>query len=394
MPTHLLSVADARERLFALAGSVDLETVPLRAAAGRWSATDVPALRTQPVSDLSAMDGYAVRHADLPGPLNVIGESAAGRRFDGTLGPNQAVRIFTGAAMPDGADSVMVQEEAARDGDTLLLAGDGPVPGGNVRRAGLDFTAEETLVAAGEHLTPARVALAAIGGHGTLAVRRRIRVAIMASGDELVAPGTALSPATLPESNGVMLAAMLADLPVDVIDLGILPDRLDAIVAAFASVDADILVTTGGASVGDHDLIRPALQAAGGDLDFWRIALRPGKPMLAGKIRDTVVLGLPGNPVSAFVTATIFLRPLIAYLAGATDPMPATRLAILAAPLRANDHREDYLRATTQGGRVAPADRQDSSMVRTLARADCLIVRPPHAPAAQPGDSVEVLPLG
>ncbi len=393
MPAPLLSVADARDRLFGLATTVETETVPLRQAAGRWVAADVAALRTQPTDDLSAMDGYAIRHADLPGPLTVIGESAAGRRFTGTLGPNQAVRIFTGAAMPAGADSVLVQEEAKRDGDALTLAGEGPLPGGNIRRKGLDFDAGETLVPAGERLTPARIALAAIGGHGALSVRRRIRVAIMASGDELVAPGAALTADALPESNGAMLAAMLVDLPVDVIELGILPDRLDAIVSAFAAVHADILVTTGGASVGDHDLIRPALEAAGGNLDFWRIALRPGKPMLAGKLRDTVVLGLPGNPVSAFVTATIFLRPLITYLSGASDPLPPTRLAILGAPLRANDHRQDYLRATTQAGRVAPADRQDSSMVRTLARADCLIVRAPHASAAAVGDSVEVLPL-
>lgn len=393
MPAPLLSVADARDRLFGLATAVEPETVPLRMAAGRWATADVVALRTQPTDDLSAMDGYAIRHADLPGPLTVIGESAAGRRFAGTVGKNQAVRIFTGAAIPAGADSVLVQEEAARDGDALTLAGEGPLPGGNIRRKGLDFDAGEALVTAGERLTPARIALAAIGGHGALSVRRRIRVAIMASGDELVAPGAALTADALPESNGAMLAAMLADLPVDIIELGILPDRLDAIVSAFASVHADILVTTGGASVGDHDLIRPALQAAGGNLDFWRIALRPGKPMLAGKLRDTVVLGLPGNPVSAFVTATIFLRPLIAYLSGASDPLPPTRLAILGAPLRANDHRQDYLRATTQAGRVAPADRQDSSMVRTLARADCLIVRAPHAPAAAVGDSVEVLPL-
>ncbi|WP_404370604.1 gephyrin-like molybdotransferase Glp [Sphingomonas sp. MMS24-J45] len=394
MPAPLLSVTDARDRLFGLATAVEPETVPLRQATGRWAAADVTALRTQPTDDLSAMDGYAIRYADLPGPLTVIGESAAGRRFAGTLGPNQAVRIFTGAAMPAGADCVLVQEEAARDGDALTLAGEGPAPGGNIRRKGLDFDAAETLVAAGERLTPARIALAAIGGHGTLSVRRRIRVAIMASGDELVAPGGAVGPDSLPESNGVMLAALLTDLPVDIIDLGILPDRLDAIASAFEKVHADILVTTGGASVGDHDLIRPALQAAGGDLDFWRIALRPGKPMLAGRLRETVVLGLPGNPVSAFVTATIFLRPLIAYLSGASDPLPPTRLAILGAPLRANDHRQDYLRATTTAGRVAPADRQDSSMVRTLARADCLIVRAPHAPAAAAGDSVEVLPLG
>ena len=394
MPPSLLSVAEAQTHLFALGAPVPIEVVPLRQAAGRWSAADVVALRTQPTTDLSAMDGYAVRFDDLAGPLTVIGESAAGRSFALPLAAGQAIRIFTGAAMPSGADSVLVQEEAVRDGDTVRLSGEGPVRGGNVRRKGLDFGAGETLVATGERLTPARIALAAIAGHGTLAVRRRLRIAVMASGDELVAPGAALTKDALPESNGVMLAALLADLPVEVINLGILPDRLDAIVAAFAQVDADILVTTGGASVGDHDLIRPALQAAGGTLDFWRIALRPGKPMLAGRLRDTVVLGIPGNPVSAFVTATIFLRPLVAHLAGAADPLPSPRHAILGAALPANDHRQDYLRAATHDGRVAPADRQDSSMVRTLALADCLIVRAPHAPPAALGDSVEVLLLG
>ena len=393
MPRPLLSVAEAQSRLFALAAPVATETAPLREAAGRWAAADVVARRTQPAADLSAMDGYAIRLDDLPGPLTVVGESAAGRSFGGTLGPNQAVRIFTGASLPPGADSVLVQEEAARDGDTVRLAGEGPVRGRNVRRKGLDFSEGETLVAAGDRLTPARIALSAIAGHGTLDVRRRLRVAIVASGDELVAPGAALAADALPESNGAMLAAMLADLPVDVVDLGILPDRLETIVAAFASVEADILVTTGGASVGDHDLIRPALQAAGGSLDFWRIALRPGKPMLAGRLRDAVVLGLPGNPVSAFVTATVFLRPLIASLSGARDPSPPPRRAILGEALPQNDQRQDYLRAQTRDGRVVAMARQDSSMLRTLALADCLIVRPPHASAAAAGDSVDILAL-
>ena len=393
LPPSLLSVAEAQTRLFALGAAVAIETVPLREAAGRWTAADVTALRTQPAADLSAMDGYALRFDDLPGPLTVIGESAAGRGFAGTLGSRQAVRIFTGAALPPGADSVLVQEEAARDGHTVRLSGDGPLRGGNVRRTGLDFTAGERLVEAGERLSPARIALAAIAGHGTLVVRRRLRVAIVASGDELVAPGTPLADGALPESNGAMLAALLADLPVDVIDLGILPDRLDPIVAAFARVDADILVTTGGASVGDHDLIRPALEAAGGTLAFWRIALRPGKPMLAGRLRNAVVLGLPGNPVSAFVTATIFLRPLIAAMSGARDPLPPLRGAIVGEALPANDRRQDYLRAETRDGRVFGAARQDSSLLRTLAHADCLIVRPPHAPAAQIGDSVDILAL-
>lgn len=393
MAPPLLSVSEAQERLFALGTPVETETLPLAAAAGRWLASDVCAARTQPYADLSAMDGYAIRFDDLPGPLRVIGESAAGHPFAGACGAREAVRIFTGAAMPTGADSVLVQEEATRAGDSLTLSGEGPVRGGNIRRKGFDFSNGDVLVAKGERLTAARIALAAIAGHGALPVGRRLRVAVVASGDELVAPGASGATDALPESNSVMLAALLADLPIDILQLGILPDRLDTIAAAFVAVQADILVTTGGASVGDHDLIRPALEAAGGTIDFWRIALRPGKPMLAGRLRGMTVLGLPGNPVSAFVTAMVFLRPLIAHLGGARDPSPVMRTAILGSALPANDRRQDYLRATTRDGRVHAAQRQDSSLLRTLAGADCLIVRAPHAPAVAAGDSVEILAL-
>ncbi|MEO5494693.1 MAG: gephyrin-like molybdotransferase Glp [Sphingomonas sp.] len=393
--SSLLSVADAQARLFAVAPRVEAETVPLGQAAGRWVAEPVIARRSQPAADLSSMDGYAIRFADLPGPWRVVGESAAGRPFSGTVGPGEAARVFTGAAMPLGADSVLVQEEAARDNDALALAGEGPPRlGMSVRRKGLDFATGDTLVAAGERLTPARIALAATGGHGALPVNRRLRVAIVATGDELIAPGaSSTDPLSLPEGNSAMLAAMLADLPVDVTLLGIIPDQLDALTKAFAGAQVDIIVTTGGASVGDHDLVRPALEAAGGNIDFWRIAIRPGKPMLAGTLGSAMVLGLPGNPVSAFVTATLFLRPLIAAMAGARDPLPKTLTATLAEPLPANDHRQDYLRATLTGGRVAMAAIQDSSMLATLARADCLIVRAPHAPGAQIGDQVEIITL-
>ncbi|MES2095780.1 MAG: gephyrin-like molybdotransferase Glp [Pseudomonadota bacterium] len=395
MPTALLPVAEAQERLFAMAPRMASERVPLALAAGRWAADPVVALRSQPAADLSAMDGYAIRFDDLPGPWTVIGESAAGRAFSGSVGRGEAARIFTGAAMPAGADSVLVQEEAARDGDRLTLGGEGPPRlGMSVRRKGLDFSDGDTLIAAGERLTPARIALAATGGHGTLSVNRRLRVAILATGDELIAPGSASDdPLALPEGNSAMLAAMLADLPVDVELLGIIPDSLDTLTATFAAARADIVVTTGGASVGDHDLVRPALEAAGGKIDFWRIALRPGKPMLAGRLGDSVVLGLPGNPVSAFVTASLFLRPLIAAMAGASDPLPAMLSATLAEPLPANDHRQDYLRAKLDHGRVRVAGIQDSSMLATLARADCLVVRAPHAPAAQIGDAVEIMTL-
>ncbi|KQM86533.1 molybdenum cofactor biosynthesis protein MoeA [Sphingomonas sp. Leaf23] len=389
----LLPVAEAQARILALARPATPETLPLTEALGRFAAADIISLRTQPARPLSAMDGYAIRFDDLPGPWEVIGESAAGAAFPGTVAVGQATRIFTGAAMPAGTDCVLVQEEATRDGTRLHLSGEGPVRGGNVRRAGLDFREGELLIAAGDRITPARAALAAIAGHGMLSVGRRARIAIAATGDELVPAGQALREDQLPESNGLMLAGLLADLPVERIDLGILPDRMDALVDAFTAVDCDLLVTTGGASVGDHDLVRPALAAAGGELDFWRIALRPGKPMLAGRLRDAAVLGLPGNPVSSFITALLFVRPLAARIAGAADPMPRSTRAALAHPLPANGARQDYLRATLIDGQVSTAAIQDSSMLRTLARSDCLIVRAPHAPAADAGDSAEILQL-
>ncbi|MET0309135.1 MAG: gephyrin-like molybdotransferase Glp [Sphingomonas sp.] len=390
----LLPVADAQSRLLGLAGPVGLEMVPLAPAAGRWAAQDVRALRTQPSADLSAMDGYAIRFADMPGPWEVIGESAAGRPFPGTIAPGQATRIFTGAPIPEGSDTILVQEEAARDGTRLALAGDGPPRlGRNVRRKGLDFSEGDILISAGERLTAARIAVAGTGGLAILPVRRKVRVAIAATGDELVPPGAPAGAGQLPETNRLMLAAQLADLPVEIVDLGILPDRLDALEAAFRAIHADVLVTTGGASVGDHDLVRPALEAAGARIDFWRIALRPGKPMMAGLLGDAVVVGLPGNPVSAFVTALLFVRPLILHLSGAADPLPRTRPAILGEPLPANGERTDYLRAELHDGRAFASTIQDSSMLRTLARAGCLIVREPGAPAANPGDSVEILDI-
>lgn len=388
----LLPIAEAQARLFALGVPMPIETVALADAAGRWAAEPVLARRTQPDSDLSAMDGYAIRFADLPGPWRVIGESAAGSGFGGAVGPGEAVRIFTGAPLPAGADTVLVQEEARREADRLHLHGEGPAHlGRNTRRRGLDFAEGELLIARGERLTPARIALAAIGGHAMLPVHRRMRVAIAATGDELVPPGVPIGPAQLPESNRTMLIAQLADLPVEIVDLGILPDDLDALTSAFAGVEADLLVTSGGASVGDHDLVRPALEAAGATIDFWRIALRPGKPMMAGRRGDMVVLGLPGNPVSVFVTALLFVKPLIARHSGAADPLPARSTAILGEPLPANGGRTDYLRAAQIDGRIYASAIQDSSMLRTLARSTCLIVREPHAPAAEISDSVEIL---
>ena len=393
-PAPLLPVAEAQGRLLALARPVAAERVALGQATGRWLAEPVVAMRTQPEYALSAMDGYALRFADLAGPLHIIGESAAGRPFAGTLAPGQAVRIFTGAVVPDGADTILIQEEAARDGDSLTLAGEGPPHvGAHVRPRGLDFAQGEVLIAAGERLNAARIALAVMGGHGTLSVARAVRVAIAATGDELVPAGVPLGPGQLPETNALMLAAMLAGWPVEVIDLGILPDQMDVLTRAFAGVEADILVTSGGASVGDHDLVRPALIAAGASLDFWRVAMRPGKPVMAGTLGDAMVLGLPGNPVSAFVTATLFLKPLIDAMSGAASPLPATRTVPLGAMLPANGARADYVRVRLIDGVAHPLTGQDSSMVRALAMADALAIRPPHVPAANPGDSVEILDL-
>ncbi len=388
----LLPVAEAQARLLGATPRVSAQTVPILAAAGRWASADIHARRTQPAADLSAMDGYAIRHADLPGPWRVIGESAAGRPFAGSVAAGESTRIFTGAAMPVGTDSVLIQEEAVRDGATLTLAGEGPLRiGGNVRRRGLDFSEGQCLIRAGERITPARLAVAITGGVAEIAVNRPIRVAIAATGDELVPPGAPLAPMSLPEGNSGMLAAMLADLPVEIVQLGILADDIAVLIAAFAAVDADLLVTTGGASVGDHDLVRPALEAAGGVIDFWRIALRPGKPMMAGTLGGAMVLGLPGNPVSAFVTATLFVRPLIAHLAGARDPYPTTTHAILGEDLPANGPRTDYLRAELRDGRAFASTIQDSSMLLTLARSSCLIVRETGAPPARAGDAAEIL---
>lgn len=392
--SSLLPVAEAQARLFAMARPVAVEHVPLRRAPGRWAAAPVHARRTQPAADLSAMDGYALRFADLPGPFRLIGESAAGHPFAGRVDTGETVRISTGASLPTGTDTILVQEEARREGDVIHLDGEGPGhQGRNVRPKGLDFAEDDLLFDAGARITPARLALAATAGLTTLAVHRPIRVATLATGDELVPAGTPAVGLQLPESNTMMLAALLADLPVDLIELGIVSDRLDDLRTTFAMIDADLIVTTGGASVGDHDLIRPALQAAGGSIDYWRIALRPGKPMLAGRLGDAILLGLPGNPVSSFVTALLFVRPMIAALAGAADPLPVSAAAILGEDLPANGARTDYLRAELRDGRAFASTIQDSSMLATLARAGCLIVREPHAPPARAGEMVQILPL-
>lgn len=387
----LLPVAEAHARLFALATPLPIETVPLTETTGRWLAEDITARRTHPAADISMMDGYAIHFADLPGPWTVIGESRAGAAFGGALDRGSAARIFTGAPVPPGADAILVQEEATRVGDRLHLSGDGPARvGANIRKRASDFAKGMLIAAAGDRVTPGRVATAAVGGHGTLPVRRKPRITLISTGDELVAPGEPAEAAMLPASNGVMLHALIGE-TADVRDAGIVPDRLDALIQALRSARADVIVTTGGASVGDHDLVRPALAAAGAELDFWRIAMRPGKPLLAGRLGETIILGLPGNPVSALVTAQLFLLPLIARLGGARAPLPQSEPAALAAPLPPVGKRDDYVRATLSGGRVTPLRNQESGAVSMLALADALIVRRAESPAASVEDIVDIL---
>jgi molybdopterin molybdotransferase len=391
----MIELAEAQARLFALRGPVEAEDVPLIEATGRWAAADVVARRTQPARDLSAMDGYAIRASDAPGPWRVIGESAAGRLFNGVVGAGEAVRIFTGAVVPDGADCILIQENATRDGDMLTLTGEAPLACKHIRRAGADFAEGAVLFEKGAAITPARIALAAMGGHALIPARRKLRVAIVSTGDELVSPGEQTADDQIPSSNASMLTAMLAGLPVEVNDRGIVRDDLAALTAEFAAcADADVIVSIGGASVGDHDLVKPALQAAGANLDFWKIAMRPGKPVMAGTLGDAVVLGLPGNPVSAFVTAFLLLKPLIAHLGGANDPLPERIEARLGAALPANGDRLDHIRGVLTGSVATPTGLDDSSMLAALSASNILIIRNINSPEAATGDPVSCLRIG
>jgi len=390
----LLPVAEAQARLFALARRLPVETVPIGDAVGRWLAEDLTALRDQPWADLSAMDGYAVRAGEYPGPWRVIGESAAGAAAQAPLEPGHASRIFTGAPLPPGADAILIQENATRDGDLLTASHDPLAQGRHIRTTASDFAHGAVLLEAGSRLGPAQVALAILGGHGTVTVRRRPRIALLSTGNELVPPGAPTPSGFLPSSNAPMLAALLSSLPCDVIDFGIVPDDLDAMVAAVERARcADIIVSTGGASVGDHDLVRPAFVQAGGTLDFWKIKMRPGKPLMAGRLGESLFLGLPGNPVSAFVTATLFLLPLVRQIGGARDPLPLVTDAPLASPLPATGDRDDYLRAWRGPDGIVSVTSQDSAATAAMAKADCLILRPAGSPPAQPGMRVLILPL-
>ena len=390
----LLPVAEAQARLLALGERLPVEELPVSACSGRWLARDLLALRDQPWADLSAMDGYAISSAEWPGPWRIAIESTAGAALPPALAAGESCRIFTGAPLPPGADAILIQENAKLREGLLYPNGNALAPGRHVRATATDFAVNQLLLPAGTALGPAQIALAVLGGHGSLPVGSRPTVALISTGNELVPPGAPTPPGRLPSSNAPMLATMLGAAGAEVIDLGIIPDDLEALTRALKeAAKADIILSTGGASVGDHDLVRPAFAAAGGSLDFWKIRMRPGKPLMAGKLGDSIFLGLPGNPVSAFVTATLFLLPLVRHMAGAADPLPRSATASLAAPLPATGERDDYLRAfhTTDG--LVSVTSQDSAATAALAQAQCLIVRPAVSPAAAAGDQVTILPL-
>jgi len=398
----LMPVAEALARVLADARPLPAEAARLIEAHGRVLAENIQALRTQPPADVSAMDGYAVRAADVataPARLKLIGEVAAGHPFAGTVGAGETARIFTGGVLPPGADTVVIQENTSRAADTVVVTATAPA-GKNVRRAGLDFTKGDTLLARGRRLTDRDLALAAAANHPSVPVHRRPKLAVLATGDELVLPGSAPGPGEIVYSNGYALSALALAEGCDVMDLGIVPDRLAETAAAVrraADGGADILVTSGGASVGDYDLVQPALAAEGLALSFWKVALRPGRPMMHGRLGDMHVLGLPGNPVSAYVCAVLFLVPLIRRLAGRSDVEPAPESAVLGSALAANDERTDYLRASLaygpDGPVATPFPVQDSSMLVPLAKADCLVLREPFAPQAPAGSRCSILKL-
>jgi molybdopterin molybdotransferase len=396
----MISVEQARTRILAGLHPTPAEIVALANAWNRVTAEPVTARLTQPPSDVSAMDGYALRAADggLRASLRVIGAAPAGHPFEGSVGPGQAVRLFTGSVVPAGADAILLQEDAERSGDTVVVS-EAVTAGRHIRRAGQDFSLGDPVIPAGRRLTARDVGLAAAANHPWLSVHRKPRVAILATGDEIAMPGEPIPAGGIVSSNSHALAALVRAMGGDPTVLPIAQDTTEAVAAAADQVAGfDLLVTTGGASVGDHDLVISGLQTRGLIVDFWQIAMRPGKPLLFGQMGAVPVLGLPGNPVSALVCSALFLLPALALMQGLPAGPPPTVSAVLGVALRQNDHRADHLRATVandEQGRlvVTPFPVQDSAMLRRLALADALVLRAPHAPALPAGAEVTVIRL-
>ena len=401
MPPNMLTVREAHARVIAAFSPLSAETVSVAEAAGRALATPPQARLTQPPADLSAMDGYAVRAADVPASpttLRMVGRSPAGGSYDKALQPGEAVRIFTGAPLPQGADAIVIQEDTKADGDKITIL-EAPRPGRHIRKAGLDFCAGDKPFSSGRVLTTRDVALAAAMNLPWLSVHRRPRVAILSTGDELVMPGEPVGRNQIVSSSGIAVAALvrawggeptLFDIARD--DAQLIQQRLEA------SAQHDLLITLGGASVGDHDLVQDALKAQGFTMDFWRIAMRPGKPLMFAAKERARVLGLPGNPVSTMVCALLFVKPALERMLGQRGELAATKPARLKIDVKQNDTREDYVRSklarTADGALVVePHAVQDSSMLSVLAWCDALMVRPPHDPARRAGDMVQVIDL-
>jgi molybdopterin molybdotransferase len=398
-----MPVEDALAAVLSGAAPLPEEMVALDLAHHRVLARDVAALRTQPPQAMSAMDGYAVRAADAghaAARLKVIGEVAAGRPFERAIGAGEAVRIFTGGVIPDGADAVIIQEDTVFEGIGITIT-EAAVAGRHIRPAGVDFRRGDILLAAGSRLTDRDLSLAAGMNYPQLPVRRRPKVAILATGDELVMPGQTPGHGQIVYSNGYALRALARDEGADIIDLGIAADTVAATtngIRRARDLGADILVTTGGASVGDHDLVKRSLEAEGVTMAFWRIAMRPGKPMMHGRLGAMRVIGLPGNPVSSYVCGFLFLVPLIRKLSGRSVLHHRRETALLGRNVAANDQREDYLRARLEeisdGSLVAtPVDHQDSSLLGNLAGARALVIRAPFAPAAAAGSTCDIVRL-
>ncbi|HXW71647.1 MAG TPA: gephyrin-like molybdotransferase Glp [Methylocella sp.] len=402
---RMIAVAEARRRILAAVPvNRPVETIALGDACGRTLATDLAAKRTQPPVAMSAMDGYAVRAIDTANPLvrlKQIGESTAGCGFKGVVGREETVRIFTGAPVPKGSDAVLIQENARLE-DGIVIPLETVASGKNIRAEGIDFSAGDILLNEGTRLTPANIGLAAAMNYAEVTVVKPPRIAILATGNELVPPGAEPLPDQIIASNSFAIKALVRNAGGEPRDLGIARDEtgsLDHGIDAARQIGADVLVTIGGASVGDYDLVGPLLRKHGMEVDFWKIAMRPGKPLMHGKLGDMTVLGLPGNPVAAIITGLIFLRPLVRALCGdkeaASDQNEA---AILGKPLRANDGRQDFLRAALQKGEMSlpvamPFDVQDSSLLSVFAKSQCLVVREPHAPAAEAGDHCRIMRL-